>query len=100
MVFTAVTAADDTHLAKSHELYGQCKQVIRFADGAQLSHLESSDLQYCGGYMMGFTRGITLTGEFALAPEQGVSTEALVRSFMNYLNTHPAEMDTDDPANH
>jgi len=55
------------------------------------------DAGFCSGYLRGLADGMTLWGyEAGTFRIKNVSSESLVRSFVNYMNAHPAEMDASD----
>jgi hypothetical protein len=93
LVGTAV--AEEPHSVATHEMYNNCRIAVKVFNGN--SSINSSTDPIMGGYCMGYVRGVAdgLTAASNSITINGDATiEALVRSFVNYLNAHPGEIDS------
>ena len=75
----------------THDLYDQCKMGLGLADHHKATPEEYIKGSYCAGYTTGFFMGVA-SGQI-FTTEHGASAEALMRSFVNYVNAHPGRMD-------
>jgi len=93
-----VALADDANSVQTHDMYKYCKIAIRMVDGETITPSEKALAGYCMGYIRGISDGIaiwfTCKGTYKINPN--VSAEDLTKTFINYANAHPAEMDKTD----
>ena len=80
---------------KTHEMYDNCKADLRWSNKEFVTTSEMINASYCSGYLRGVADGLTvwLLSKGTHTFSTNVTTEALMRSFVNYVNAHPAEMD-------
>jgi hypothetical protein len=91
MMFCSIGAmAEEPKSVQTHDFYTKCNYVLD--DVRQQSEHEATQGTFCLGYVRGFADGLNL---FATKFWVQGSAEALVRSFVNYVNSHPAEMDAE-----
>jgi len=88
--------AEEPHGVRTHDMYTNCKTAIRWWDNENVTTSEMLDGSYCAGYIRGVAD--EMTNERAddtqyIEVKGNVTTEALVKSFVNYVNAHPVDMD-------
>lgn len=96
LLFLGTAAADNPKGAQTHELYNECKVFVRATDnngGYYATAVEAHSGAHCVGYLRGFADGVAMASQLVTI-DDNVTAEALVRSFVNYVNAHPGEMDS------
>lgn len=82
----AAVAQTDRGGVTVHYLYNDCKLDLRVADGQSLSSGDIFNAGFCVGYLRGYADSMSDIRD-------DVTAEALVRSFVNFINAHPRLMD-------
>ena len=84
---TAAVAETDHGGVTVHYLYNNCKLDLRVVDGQSLSTGDIFKAGFCVGYLRGYADSMSDIRD-------DVTAEALVRSFVNFINAHPGLMDS------
>jgi hypothetical protein len=84
---TAAVAETDHGGVTVHYLYNNCKLDLRVVDGQSLSTGDIFKAGFCVGYLRGYADSMNDIRD-------DVTAEALVRSFVNFINAHPGPMDS------
>ena len=95
LVSTAAVAETDRGSPQTHEMYNNCKTALRVNYGEAASTSDAVLGGFCLGYMRGFADGIKgqESGGTVLKVRLDVTAEALAKSFVKYLDSHPRDMD-------
>lgn len=98
LLFLGAAVGDEpSRVVQTHAMYDHCKMALRnFIGDISLSEGDKIWGGYCSGYLRGTADALSEEArhmDSTLHFNDDVTTEPLIRSFVNYVNAHPGEMD-------
>lgn len=92
-VLVTVAGAHCSYAASGRDLYNQCLNARRVANGYLPSERQAVDANYCYGYLDGVAAG--LIGDRLFCPPPDVATGQIVAAYLNWADAHPQSLNVD-----